>query len=279
MEDGCVRIFVGGAVSDVGKTTFCLGLLVHLKKKTDSLAYIKPATQCEAPDLLARWCSENKVRHVGGSQAPLVFYPGLTRAVISGEATVDVEEIAAKVDEVCAGKRYCVVDGVGFPGVGSCVGASNADIARACRAPVVLVGKAGVGSAIDTHCLDAALFEKEGVPVLGAVFNKADNQGFYSKEKIIGPIETFFSEKRPRETCYGIVPTREGGVEDDVEQLLSHLDSHVDFHSVVRDAELDVFNRKRRKKRRRSVREGGEPEERSRIETKSRADGAPLTSS
>lgn len=255
----CVRLFVSGAVSHVGKTTVCLALLGYLEAcgiAPSLLAYIKPATQCEADDALALWCRSKGVRHVGGSDAPLVFYPGLTRSVISGETTFDLGSIAAKVDETCEGKRFCVIDGVGFPGVGSCVGASNVDVARACRSPVVLVGKAGVGSAIDTHCLDTALFEASKVPVLGAVFNMADAQGYYTKEKIIGPIETYFRNMRPRETCYGIVPSfeplvgaRDSNVGDlDVNAAVAHLVAHIDFKALIEDAALDVFNRKRRRR-------------------------------
>lgn len=258
LQGDCVRLFVSGAVSHVGKTTVCLAVLGYLEAcgiSTSLLAYIKPATQCEADDSLALWCRSKGVRHVGGSDAPLVFYPGLTRSVISGETAFDIANLAAKVEETCEGKRFCVIDGVGFPGVGSCVGASNADVARACRSPVVLVGKAGVGSAIDTHCLDTALFEASKVPVLGAIFNMADSQGYYTKEKIIGPIETYFRNARPRETCYGIVPSfgplvgaRDGNVgELDVDAAVAHLVAHVDFKALIEDAALDVFNRKRRR--------------------------------
>jgi hypothetical protein len=43
---------------------------------------------------------------------------------------------------------------VGFPAVGSVVGVSNVEVAKASRAPVVVVGKSGVGGAIDAYTLN-----------------------------------------------------------------------------------------------------------------------------
>ena len=70
-----------------------------------------------------------------------------------------------------------VIDGVGYPSVGSIVGCSSADIAEATGANVLLVGKPGVGDAIDSYNLCAAFFEARGLPVLGAVFNKLPETG------------------------------------------------------------------------------------------------------
>ncbi len=41
------------------------------------------------------------------------------------------------------GRRLVVVDGVGYPGVGSCTGTSNGSVARRIGARVVLVGRPG----------------------------------------------------------------------------------------------------------------------------------------
>jgi len=292
---GCVRLFVSGAVSHVGKSTVCMGLLGFLEAcgiPGKDLSYIKPSTQCEAVDLVQAWCAARGIRYVGGADAPLVFYPGLTRAVIAGEIDVDVDDVVDAVDVACQGKRFCVIDGVGFPGVGSCVGLSNADVARACGAPVVLVGKAGVGSAIDTHCLDCALFERAGVPVLGAIFNLAPTDGFYAAEKIRQPLETFFARSRPRETCYGVVPSvdrlvgaREKADATTADAAVAHLMANVDFRALVEDTVFDVYNRRpsRRVRRRPSSQNdgrgggtggGGAAEVRSAIEARARESGA-----
>ena len=59
-------------------------------------------------------------------------------------------------------KRIVIIDGVGYPSVGSICNLSNADIAQALNAPVLLVGKAGVGDAVDSFNLSARFFESYG---------------------------------------------------------------------------------------------------------------------
>ena len=60
------------------------------------------------------------------------------------------------------GKRIVFVDGVGYPSVGSICNLSNADIAQALKDPILLVGKSGVGDAVDSFNLSAKFFESYG---------------------------------------------------------------------------------------------------------------------
>lgn len=76
-----------------------------------------------------------------------------------------------------------MVDGVGYPAVGSICGVSNADVAATLDAPVLLVGKSGVGDAVDSYNLNSSFFEMRGVRVLGGVFNRLSTGGFYSLER------------------------------------------------------------------------------------------------
>ena len=46
-----------------------------------------------------------------------------------------IAQITAAVDTMAKNKSFLVVDGVGFPAVGSVVGVSNVEVARASRAP------------------------------------------------------------------------------------------------------------------------------------------------
>ncbi|CAK0855904.1 unnamed protein product [Prorocentrum cordatum] len=209
---GCVRLFVAGALTHVGKTTVCLGVLQALRRaglRAEELAYIKPATQCEAPDLLQRWCEAEGVEHVAGEKAPMIFYQGFTRSFLVGEQGTSAQwlaKISASIDALAEGRRVVIsgglawpgsvrwsvdvppiiVDGVGFPAVGSIVGVDNADVAKAARAPVLLVCKCGVGAAIDSFSLTSSYFLAKGVPVLGAVFNLGDTEG--SRERFYGAV-------------------------------------------------------------------------------------------
>ena len=137
--DRCDRIFVAGAGSHAGKSTVCLGVLAHCVERYGAarVAYIKPATQDERPDAVARWCAAHGVAHVAGERAPIVYYAGFTRAFLDGVAGASADWLDAAEAAVAAigrGKRVVVVDGVGFAAVGSVCGTSNADVAARLRA-------------------------------------------------------------------------------------------------------------------------------------------------
>ncbi|CAN0471918.1 unnamed protein product, partial [Ectocarpus sp. 12 AP-2014] len=171
------------------------------------LAYIKPATQCEKPQLVTDWCEANGVacRGIG----PVVFYKGFTREFLKGGAGTSEEllqEIKDAVEEISSGKKVVVVDGVGYPAVGSICGVSNGDVAAALKAPVLLVGKSGVGDAVDSYNLNACFFEARGVRVLGSVFNRISTAGYYSLERCREAVTSYFAQANPNALPYGFVP-------------------------------------------------------------------------
>ena len=171
------RVFVSGDRSSVGKSTCCLYLLASLifkGVKPCDLAYIKPITQCEAEQPVVRYCSKMGIANRGiGETAlflvvfflyfglyvgPVVFYKGFTRAFLDGNTESSEEllqSVVESVEEIERNKRIVIIDGVGYPAVGSICGISNADAARALNAPVLLVGKSGVGDAVDSFNINA----------------------------------------------------------------------------------------------------------------------------
>lgn len=80
--------------------------------------------------------------------------------------------------------QLVMVDGVGYPAVGSICGVSNADLAQALgpKVPILIVGRPGVGDAVDSFNLNATFFRARGLRVLGGVFNRLPVEGFYSLE-------------------------------------------------------------------------------------------------
>jgi len=220
-----IRIFIAGDRSQVGKSSVCLGLIGSLLKMgypPSSLAYIKPATQCEATQLVAQYC--NKVGIANRPIGPVVYYKGFTRAFLAGE-TEDTSQLLAEagrsVDDIAKGKRVVIVDGVGYPAVGSICGTDNAAVAAACGRmidgstsrvpiPVLLVGKSGVGDAIDSYNLNATYFESKSVPVLGSIFNRLPLDGFYSLENCKKAIESYFEQYRPGKQPFGFIPEVQG---------------------------------------------------------------------
>lgn len=154
-----LTLFIAGDRSSVGKSTFALFLmasLVEMGFAPSALAYIKPVTQCEAEQPISVFCNRLGIacRGIG----PVVFYSGFTRAFLdeSTKTTVELlQDVRSAVAEISVGKTIVLVDGVGYPSVGSICGLSNADCAAVLGAPVLLVGKSGVGDAVDSFNLNS----------------------------------------------------------------------------------------------------------------------------
>lgn len=255
-KGSCVRLMVSGSVSHCGKTTACLSILgaaLNAGLTPEEIAYIKPATQCEAPDLLAAWTARHGIVNVSGKDAPLVFFPGFTRSFLNGEQGTSEQiqsRIATEIDRLSACRRLVLIDGVGFPSVGSVCGVDNVDVAIAASAPVILIGKSGVGGAIDSFNLNAAYFAQRGVRVLGTVLNFADPVGFSSHTEVDKYFNLYLSNNHRSERLYGVVPLcdelngfREKISENDESSLekmavlnINHFTRSVDFGAMISDA-------------------------------------------
>jgi len=193
----------------------CMSILHTLMHKYDisasQLAYIKPATQCTATQGIWKFCHAHGIECCGiGS---LIFYSGLTAERQETESVEQAERelldaIEAKIAELSMGKRFVIIDGVGYPSVGSVVGASNAAIAAHMNAPVLLVGKDGLGDAVDTFNLNRCYFETHHVKVLGCIFNRVLDIP-YSK-KYVG---LYLSRHKLPHKAYGYLPKIEHNVE------------------------------------------------------------------
>lgn len=209
-------LYVSGAQSGVGKSTLCLGVLrglIDAGVAADRLAYIKPCTQCEDVQMISKFCEREGVAHRG--IGPVRFYQGFTAAVISGEDAERPEERRARVveavREIGRGKEVVLVDGVGYPGVGSTAGVSNAEVAAALGAPVLVVGRPGVGNAIDSFSMIRVYFEAMGVRVLGAVFGNVPAKASYHTPESCHAATTAYFARILAGSCahYGTVPRLE----------------------------------------------------------------------
>jgi len=80
---------------------------------------------------------------------------GFTAEVIDGKAgSVDTrrQRVSKAVNKIAEGKKRVIVDGVGYAAVGSVAGVSNAEVASLLNAPVLVVGRPGIGQEMDsTH--------------------------------------------------------------------------------------------------------------------------------
>ena len=93
--------------------------------------------------------------------------PGVTHAVL-------VDKICRAFDRVSWEKDFTLIEGTGHAGVGSVFDLSNARVAKILDAKVVLVCPGGIGRPIDEIALNKALFDREGVQIIGAILNKVE---------------------------------------------------------------------------------------------------------
>jgi hypothetical protein len=247
-----IRIFIAGDRSQVGKSSVCLGLLGSLLQiyPASKLAYIKPATQCEQPQLVSKFCE------VKGIQAmpigPLVYYRGFTRSFLNHETETSQEllqKISKAVDDIALGKDVIIIDGVGYPSVGSITGTDNAAVALASgylqpdgnRLPpsVLIVGKSGVGDAVDSYYLNAAYFRCQNIPILGAIFNKLSLDGYYSLENCKHSVSRYFEQQLDQtggEQVYGFIPElKEMMIVEDQSEI-----QHITMDAILSSADIFI---------------------------------------
>ena len=106
--------------------------------------------------------------------SPVHIPRGFTQAYIEGEVVEDLPARIRAAHAAFADRDILLIEGTGHAGVGAVIGLSNAAVASMLGAPAVIVSEGGVGRPIDEIVLNAALFERHGVKVAGAIVNKVD---------------------------------------------------------------------------------------------------------
>lgn len=157
------------------------------------------------------------------------------------------------MDKLCEKRKFVLIDGVGFTAVGSIVGVSNADVAKASRAPVCIVCPSGVGGAVDSFALNETYFKYHGVHVLGGIFNFGRVDGYYSSKRCKEYIDKWFvSSKGEHGECFGVVPKMEclDGLREKVKDTekrelvrlasdnISHIESNLDIKALLARAKV-----------------------------------------
>mmetsp|Transcript_19943 Transcript_19943/g.29851 ORF Transcript_19943/g.29851 Transcript_19943/m.29851 type:complete len:343 (+) Transcript_19943:85-1113(+) len=210
-KEGPVILMISGDRSQVGKSSVCLGILGSILRKKlalpSEIGYIKPSTQCEKPTLISKFCVSNSIHSV--PIGPVVYFKGMTRSFIDGQyktASEMLSEIKEKVSKLSKGKKFVIVDGVGYPSVGSVTLTSNAHVAKKLGIPVILVGKRGTGDAIDSTNINVAYFEHNGVKVLGSIFNKIVQSKYTNLDTMKKYVGGYFSKFVPHHKVYGYIP-------------------------------------------------------------------------
>src|SRR4026207_1349445 len=174
------RVFIAATDQHDGKTTASLGLLSALQKIRRKVGYIKPVGQ-RFIQVEEQNIDEDTVLmdHVFRLNCPLVdmspiaVEPDFTRKYLqSSNRDALVRKIEKAFDRVAWEKDFVLCEGSGHAGVGSVVDLSNAQGAELLDAKVVIVSRGGIGKPIEEVALNQALFEKEGVEIIGVIINK-----------------------------------------------------------------------------------------------------------
>ena len=184
------RVFIAATRQNDGKTTTSLGLLAALQKHHPRVGYIKPVGQ-RLVEIAEQKIDEDTVLmdEVYYLNCPLVemspipIEPDFTRKYLEAQNyDALVRKIQKAFDRVAWEKDFVLCEGSGHAGVGSVFDLSNARVAKILGAKVIIVSQGGIGKPIDEVCLNQALFEREGVEIIGVILNKVvqDKVGYIS---------------------------------------------------------------------------------------------------
>src|ERR1017187_10210661 len=174
------RVFIAATRQNDGKTTASLGLIAALQQHFPRVGYIKPVGQ-RFVEIEEQKIDEDTVLMDAVypmnctlvDMSPIAVEPAFTRKYLqSANNEALVKKIQTSFDRVAWEKDFVLCEGSGHAGVGSVFDLSNAQVAKILGTKVTIVTQGGIGKPIDEVCLNQALFEKEGVEVIGVIINK-----------------------------------------------------------------------------------------------------------
>ncbi len=174
------RIFIAATRQNDGKTTVSLGLLAALQRFYPRVGYIKPVgqrfVQVEEEKIDEDTVLMNQVYKLNCplvDMSPIAVEPDFTRKYLqSSNNEALVKKITKAFDRVAWEKDFVVCEGSGHGGVGSVFDLSNAQVAKILHAKVIIISQGGIGKPIDEVYLNQAVFEREGVEIIGVILNK-----------------------------------------------------------------------------------------------------------
>src|SRR5882762_1570328 len=174
------RVFIAATRQNDGKTTVSLGLIAALQQRYPRVGYIKPVGQ-RFVEIEEQKIDEDTVLMDSiyslncplVDMSPIAVEPDFTRKYLqSSNNEALVKKIQKAFDRVAWEKDFVLCEGSGHAGVGSVFDLSNAQVAKILAAKVIIVTRGGIGKPIDEVALNQALFEKEGVEIIGVIINK-----------------------------------------------------------------------------------------------------------
>ena len=177
------RIFIAATKQNDGKTTVSLGLISNFKKTFKRIGFIKPVGQryleeggfkVDEDSILI----EDSLKLCGircnlKDMSPVAVEKGFTENYIAQPFRKTItQQIKDSFKRVSRKRNLVIIEGTGHAGVGSVFDHSNAVVAKLLGSKVILISSGGIGRPIDEIVLNKALFDKEGVKLLGVIINK-----------------------------------------------------------------------------------------------------------
>jgi BioD-like phosphotransacetylase family protein len=224
------KIFIAATKQNDGKTTISLGLIYNFKDRFKKVAFIKPIGQRyleeegikvdEDSVLIEKVTASCQVKCGLKDMSPVAVEKGFTEKYINSP---DRKSITFKIKEafrrVSKGQGLVIIEGTGHAGVGSVFDHSNATVARLLGAKVIIISSGGIGRPIDEIVLNKALFDKEGVKVLGVIINKVLPDKFDKINRLVRK-----GLQRKGIDVLGVIPYNPMLCQPTIEQILEETD-------------------------------------------------------
>lgn len=187
------KIFIAATMQNDGKTTVSLGLMFNFKERFKSIGFIKPIGQRYLEEEGHKVDEDSVlIEDVFGikcgikDMSPVAVEKGFTEKYIANPDKNSIRnQILDSFKRVAKDRDLVIIEGTGHAGVGSVFDHSNAIVAKLLEAKVILVSSGGVGRPIDEIMLNKALFEKEGVELIGVVINKVREDKFDKVKRLV----------------------------------------------------------------------------------------------
>jgi len=174
------KIFIAATKQNDGKTTVSLGLIRNFQDAFKKVAFIKPIGQRYLEEEGLKIDEDSLlIEEVCGikcglkDMSPIAVEKGFTERYLNRpDKKLISDQIKEAFRRVSRGQDLVIIEGTGHAGVGSVFDHSNATVAKLFGSKVIIISSGGIGRPIDEIVLNKALFEKEGVKVLGVIVNK-----------------------------------------------------------------------------------------------------------
>ena len=221
------KVFIAATKQNDGKTTVCLGLIRNFQHRFKRVGFIKPIGQryLEEEGLKIdedSWLIEEVCGIKCGlkDMSPIAVEKGFTeKYIIRPDKKSITKQIKEAYRHVSKRQHLVIIEGTGHAGVGSVFDHSNAAVAKLLGSKVIIISSGGIGRPIDEIVLNKALFEREGVKVLGAIVNKVLPEKFDKINRLVRQ-----GLKRKGVDVLGVIPYNPMLSSPTVEQILEEAD-------------------------------------------------------